>query len=194
MRYWLALVGVVCAAATNHWFPTIPAELMAVPGFIAGFNALGAALTASWAASLTKLSSFDKFEDLPAASRTKLMGFVRSYRFRIIAAILSNAFLLVTLTVCVSLSQAASIKNHGLDPYGAYVLLVSVWFWIGGCIDSWLCYQALDRSREEFAIAQLEIKKRAAYLAKLRKDAADAPVALDDMHLNSYMSASTAKP
>lgn len=193
MRYWLALVGAACAAATNHWFPAIPAELMAVPGFVAGFNALGGVLTASWAASLTKLSSFDKLEDLPAASRTTLLGFVRSYRIRIIVAILSNAALLVALTVSVSLSQTSSLKSQGISHYMAYVLLVTLWFWIGGCIDSWLCYQALDRSREEFAIAQIELKKRAAYLTKLRKDATEAPVARDDAHLNGYTSAS-AKP
>jgi hypothetical protein len=193
MRYWLALVGVACAAATNHWFPTITAELIAVPGFVAGFNALGAALTASWAASLTKLTSFDKIEDLPAVSRKTLMGFVRSYRLRIIAAILSNTLLLVLLTGIVFLSQASSLKGPALAPYMSYVLLITLWFWIGGCLDSWLCYQALDRSREEFAIAQIELKKRAAYLAKLRKDAMDAPVSRDDAHLNGYTSAS-AKP
>lgn len=190
MRYWLSLVGVACAAATNHWFPKIPGELMAVPGFVAGFNALGTALTASWAVSLTKLGAFDKLEDLPGASRAVVSRFVSSYRTKIIVAILSNLFLLVGLTICVFLSQAASFKGDGLNPYISYGLLFTLWFWIGGCIDSWLCYQALDRSRDQFAVAQIELKKRAAYLTKMRKDATDAPVARDDVHLNGYTSSS----
>ncbi|MGG7603515.1 hypothetical protein [Massilia sp. BKSP1R2A-1] len=186
MRYWLAIVGAAVAAATRHWSPAIFDELIKATGFASGFLTLGGLLTASWAGCLTKLSAFEKLEDLPTDSRERVMNFARNTRKKVIATVITNVLLAAASITTVLLAQLPSLQGVALPVAMTYLLCVTLGFWCGGLFDSWRLYQVIEASREAMLVAQIEIKKRTTYVAKMRKDATESPIAKGDAHLNGY--------
>jgi hypothetical protein len=184
MRYWLAIVGIGVAVATNHWLPTIFPELSKASGFASGFVTLGGLLTASWAVCLSKLSVFEKLDDLPTHSREKVLAFSGRTRRCVITTVIVNVLLAVFALSTVFFSQITSVVSHPL--LMPLVLCVTLGYWAGGLFDSWRLYQAIETSREALLIAQVELKKRTGYVAKMRKDATDSPIGKGDSHLGGY--------
>lgn len=184
MRYWLAIVGIGVAAATNQWLPTFFSELSKAPGFASGFVTLGGLLTASWGVCLSKLSVFEKLDDLPTHSRETVLAFSRKTRRRVITTVIANVLLAVGALSAAFFSQLPSLVAHPL--LVPLVLCVTLGFWAGGLFDSWRLYHAIETSREALLIAQVELKKRSAYVAKMRKDAIDSPIAKGDGHMAGY--------
>lgn len=184
MRYWLAIFGVGVAAATNQWLPTLFGELSKASGFASGFVTLGGLLTASWGVCLSKLSVFEKLDDLPTHSRDTVLAFAGKTRRRVIMTVILNVLLAVCALSAVFYAQLPSFVSHPL--LVPIVLCVTLGYWAGGLFDSWRLYQAIETSREALLIAQVELKKRTSYVAKMRKDATDSPIGKSDSHLGGY--------
>lgn len=95
-----------------------------------------------------------------------------------------NVLLAVGALSAMFYSQLPSFVSHPL--LVPVVLCVTLGYWAGGLFDSWRLYQAIEASREALLVAQVELKKRSAYVAKMRKDAIDSPIEKGDPHLGAY--------
>lgn len=186
MKYFFAALGCAISWGIYNYFPIAFVQLVKVGGFSAGVAALGTVLTAGWVICLNKLSVFEKIEDLPSVGRERVMAYARKMRRRITGTITFNCILAFLSFALIFSSQIPAFEQLKLTSIVGYIVGATLGFWLGGSIDSWQCYSAIEATKEEFTLAQLEMKSRKAFLAKLRKDAAEKPVSRDDAHLNGY--------
>jgi hypothetical protein len=186
MKYLFAALGAAISLGINHFSPEAFAQLIKVAGFYAGVAAIGTVFTAGWVVCLSKLSAFEKIDELPSIGRDKIIDYSRSMRRIITLTIIFNCLFALLVFVTIFGSQVEALDSLKLKLAASYVVTITLGFWFGGSIDSWRCYNAIDGTKEELILAQLEMKARKAFLAKLRKDFQDYPVSRDDPHLNGY--------
>lgn len=186
MKYLLALVGSAISWGIYQYFPEAFTQLIKVSGFYGGLTTILAVLTAGWVICLSRISTFDKLEDLPNSGRDKIISYSKRLRIRIIGTIVFNVILAFVLFAAIFAAQVEALDGMHLGSAIGYVICITLGFCLGGSLDSWRCYNAIEGTKEEFILAQLEMKARKAFLEKLRKDAQEKPVARDDLHLNGY--------
>lgn len=186
MKYLFMILGLAFAWATYYWLPTAFAELVKVSGFPAGVAAIGTLLTAGWIVCLSKLSVFEKLEELPTTGRDNVMKYARIIRQRVIGTIIANCIFATVAIVGTFAAQLGALAPLHITEWFGYVLVGALGFWLGGTVDSWSCYSSIEATREELLVAQIEAKKRTAYLAKLRADTLASPIPRNDSHLNGY--------
>ena len=186
MKYLFAALGAAISWGINYFFPQAFAQLIKVAGLYAGVATIGTALTAGWVICLSKLSVFEKIDDLPNIGRERVIDYSRNMRRVITWTIIFNCLFALCAFIVIFGAQVAALGKLNLESVASYAITITIGFWFGGSIDSWRCYNAIDSTKEELILAQLEMKARKAFLAKLRKDAQDYPVPRDDPHLNGY--------
>lgn len=185
MRYLTGLVGVGVAVAIYRYWPTFFAQLIAAPGWSAAIAGLAALLTSGWATALTKLASLEKTDDLNREGVKVLSSYAAQVRTKVIRAIVFNT---LTVSVCVLLIYLGipDVTKAVVSEVVGYLLCFSLGFWVGGLFESWSCFTAIEETRRALVEAQIETKKRSAYLAQLRKDLLEKPISFDDPHLMGY--------
>jgi hypothetical protein len=187
MKYLLAAFGALVAFATYRHAPDLFRELVGASGWSSAFLAVGALLTSGWALALGKLSSLEKLDDLPAYGVEKIGDFSAGMRSRIIVAIIINTLLAAVSVISIYLAGVTAIKTAFLPVVG-YVLCATIGFWVGGLVESWSCYTAIENTRRALGEAQQKFKQRISYLTQLRKDITEKPVNMKDPHLAGYTS------
>jgi len=186
MKYLMAVVGSAISWGIYKYFPTAFSQLIKVAGFYGGVTAILTVLTAGWVICLSRLSTFEKLEDLPSGGRDRIIDYAKRLRRRILGTITLNVVFAFLLFVVIFSAQVAAFSQLSLDSKIGYIICATLGFCLGGSLDSWRCYSAIESTKEEFILAQIESKARKTLLEKLRKDAQEKPVSRDDPHLNGY--------
>lgn len=187
MKYFTAACGALVAWTTYRYAPGLFGQLAGASGLSSAVLAAGALLTSGWGLALTKLSSLDKVDDLPAFGMEKVGTFSAQLRRRIIVAIIINTLLAVLSMLCIYMA-GISFNTVTFAPVVGYVLCTSLGFWVGGLVESWSCYNAIEETRASLYEAQQRFKQRTLYLNQLRKDITEKPVNVNDLHLGGYTS------
>lgn len=178
-----AFIGLAIALALNYWVPNGLSAFSSSPSIFSGATAIAAALTTLWAVAFQRLSSFDKLDDLSVEQKVTVISTARRFRRAIIFSLSINAFVLISAIVLIMLSPTINAYSENLL---GMCLLVCAGVWSGGFVQSIKCVENIETSRQAIVATQEEMKRRAAYLQKMREDEANAPVDRNDPHLNSY--------
>lgn len=185
MKIIASVIGLVIAWGAYKYAPAVVPAVTGLPGLGTALAAIAALLTAVWGINLSRLSVFEKLDDLSAAQKEAAIRRAWLLRREIIFAMISNTVLLITVTVVVNLLGVPAVSAV-LEKVIGYVVCASVAWWLAGFVESWYCWMAIDDSRLSLAAAQSSNKQRIKYLEKMRDDEAKNPVARNDPHLKGY--------
>jgi hypothetical protein len=186
MKLIFSLVGVVIAWGIYKAAPEVFPALLGINSFSTVITGVATLLTAMWAIDLNRLSIFEKLDDLSASQKDVAIGKAGQFRGKIVFAMICNTLLLVALLIAVNLLLPIPELRDTIVAGVGYLLFVAIFFWLGGFIESWYCWHAIENSRLSLAAAQSANKQRQKYLDKMRDDEAKLPVSRTDSHLKGY--------
>jgi hypothetical protein len=185
MKFIFSTLGAVAAWGIYRYAPAVFTALVGMNGFSTSVAAIAALLTAVWGINLTRLSVFEKLDDLTADQKAMIILRAGAYRRKIVFSMVSNTVLLVVFIVSVNLIAVPDLQPS-MTPLIGYIIAITLGYWLGGFSESWLCWMAIDESRIALAAAQSMNKQRLKYLEKMRDDEAKSPVSKTDLHMNGY--------
>lgn len=185
MKFIFSTVGAVVAWGIYRYAPGIFTALVGMNGFSTSIAAIAALLTAVWGINLTRLSVFEKLDDLTADQKAMAILRASALRRKIVFSMVSNTVLLVAFIVSVNLLAVPDLKSP-MTPLIGYIIAMIFGYWLGGFCESWFCWIAIDESRIALTAAQSTNKQRLKYLEKMRDDEAKSPVSRTDLHMSGY--------
>lgn len=173
-----AVVGFAVIWALFRFFPDKLAAVPLTAGAGAVLAGIAMTLTAPWAVALTRLSVFEKLDDLTSKQQDIAIGRARSMRRFIIQSIFVNA---LTAIAC-ALGLFFSANSAPV----LYLVAASFCVWLVGFFQAYRCWVAADESRLSLLAAQANERKRKKYLDALVEADRKNPVNRQDPHLNGY--------
>lgn len=185
MKFIFSVIGLAIAWGVYRYAPTVFPVVTGLSGFNTAMGTIATLLTAVWGINLTRLSVFEKLDDLTGEQKELAISKATSLRRQIIFSMVTNTLLLVVVIVAVNLLGVPAISGPIALGIG-YLVCFSLAYWVAGFVESWYCWLAIDQSRLSLAAAQSTNKQRIKYLEKMRDDDAKSPIARNDAHLKGY--------
>ncbi|MGZ0107159.1 hypothetical protein [Achromobacter sp. KK8] len=185
----MKLLGVAVALlvcwALHKWAPDIAMDVASGRLPTAALAAIAGALTLLWATAYSRLSSFEKLDDLRQSQRDLVLTRVSGFKKLVIRSITWNALLAAAALAANEFVKLPSGAKHSGE-WLAYLIFAACGFWLGGLIQSKLLLGNIEASRDAMHHAQAAERARARYLQQLRSDAKAKPLDHQDKHLAGY--------
>lgn len=173
-----ASLGLVIAWALHRFAQAEFTQFLSLPSLATPIGAIAAILTAPWAAALTRLSVFEKLEDLPQHQVDTVVARARAVRRFIVRSTIVNTIMIATIIALLAFAPTSIVTQLALPPF--------VLVWLVGLGQAWRSWNAMEESRLAISAAQAREKKRKKYLETIRADDRKGPIDRNDPHLNRY--------
>lgn len=185
----MKLLGVAAALllclALHKWVPDVAMDVASGRLPTPALATLAGALTVLWATAYSRLSSFEKLDDLRQSQRDLVLTRTAGFKRLIIRSIALNAIL---AAVTLGANEFVKLPSGGqyAGAWLAYLIFAACGFWLGGLVQSKVLLSTIESSRDAMHNAQAAERARARYLQQLRSDAKAKPVDHQDKHLAGY--------
>ena len=185
MKLMSSLVGIAIACIVYKWFPELFSKVLSIAWLNAGFIAIAGLLNISWPLALSRLSVFEKLDDLSSQQKSITIDKAGYFRKHIIRSMVVNTLLVVISVLIIALATMPDLKVIAA-PWVGYWIFFSLFFLAGSLCQGFLCLEAIEKSRLALAETQSLQRQRQAYLAKMRSDEIAKPIDHNDSHLQKY--------